>query len=113
MAASPPRERGASPPPAPAGAAANGATVYVGNLSGDTEREQLREAMNTFGRVATATVRCAAAALWRCGGAGAENLEAHDAAPWRAPAALTRLAARLARRCCGTARTIAAVAMDS
>ena len=69
MAASPPRERGASPPTAPASAAANGATVYVGNLSGDTEREQLREAMTTFGRVATATVRGAACARRRCGAA--------------------------------------------
>ena len=66
MAASPPRERGASPPTAPASAAANGATVYVGNLSGDTEREQLREAMSTFGRVSTATVRVADAARRRC-----------------------------------------------
>jgi len=57
MAASPARER--SPPgAAPTPGAAN-ATVYVGNLSGDTERDQLREAMATFGRVATATVRAA------------------------------------------------------
>jgi RNA recognition motif-containing protein len=66
MGASSPRERGASPPAAPANAG-NGSTVYVGNLSGDTEREQLREAMSTFGRVATATVRVAAAARRRCG----------------------------------------------
>ena len=58
MAASPQRERGASPPPG-AGSGGGTATVYVGNLSGDTEREQLREAMTQFGRVAVATVRAA------------------------------------------------------
>jgi len=56
MAASPARER--SPGAAPNTGGPN-ATVYVGNLSGDTERDQLREAMTTFGRVATATVRAA------------------------------------------------------
>jgi hypothetical protein len=47
-----------------------GGTVYVGNLSHETERDTLRDAFSVYGRVTNATVRtlrCACAAM--CAGA--------------------------------------------
>jgi hypothetical protein len=92
-----------------------GGTVYVGNLSHETERDTLRDAFSVYGRVTNATVRpqrCACALLCACacdprdlrGGARACGVCGSASSPnWRGErrGALRRLTRAARRRAAG------------